>query len=223
MGRTGRVMALAATATLLTAGGAATQVVQERVDLAAIEKIREEGLERSHIDQLARHLTDVIGPRLTGSSNMFKANEWTAEKFREWNLANVTVEAWGEFGRGWENISYSGRILDPYARILHAHPMAWTGSTEGTLTGEVTIVVADSIDDLDAYRGKLRDAIVLLGTPAVMAPEFVPNPLRRPLEGLVAANDPNVRQRGDFERRRAFRAARNSLWIEEGVAAVLHP
>ncbi len=62
------------------------QVAQERVDMVVVQRIRTEGLERSQIPQLAHHLTDVIGPRLTGSPAMRRANDWTAEKFREWGL-----------------------------------------------------------------------------------------------------------------------------------------
>src|SRR5688572_32085914 len=86
----------------LTQPPAQAQVAQERVDLATVQRIREEGLQRSQIDNLAQHLLDVIGPRLTGSPGMKQANDWTAAKLREWGLQNVVVEAWGTFGRGRE-------------------------------------------------------------------------------------------------------------------------
>ncbi|MGD8868618.1 MAG: hypothetical protein PVI01_13355, partial [Gemmatimonadales bacterium] len=133
-------LALAAVTWLGQATWANAQVVQESVDLDVVEAIREEGLERSQIGQLAGHLTDVIGPRLTGSPAMVTANEWTAETLRGWGLQNVVVEPWGEFGRGWTNLSFSGRIVEPYVQILDALPVAWTASTRGTLKGAAVIV-----------------------------------------------------------------------------------
>jgi hypothetical protein len=107
----GRVGSLAGALAVLAAlpSVASAQVAQESVDLAVVQQIREEGLERSQIPDLARYLTEVIGPRLTGSPAMRQANNWTADKLREWGLENVQVEPWGEFGRGWEQVSYSGR------------------------------------------------------------------------------------------------------------------
>ena len=71
---------------LTLAPAAPAQVASEAVDLDVVDRIRREGLENSHMEELARHLTDVIGPRLTNSPGMTRANEWTAEKLREWGL-----------------------------------------------------------------------------------------------------------------------------------------
>src|SRR5262245_21858836 len=102
----------------------AGQVAQERVDLDVVRRIRDEGLNRSQIPELARQLTDEIGPRLTGSPAMRKANDWAAAKLREWGLTNVQVEPWGEFGRGWENVAYAGRFLTPFTQPLIGYPQA---------------------------------------------------------------------------------------------------
>ena len=82
-----------------TAAPAAAQVVQERVDLTVVQRIRDEALNRSQIPELASYLTDVIGPRLTGSTGMRQANDWTAGQLRGWGLANVAIEPWGKIGR----------------------------------------------------------------------------------------------------------------------------
>src|SRR5690242_1730873 len=109
---------------------AAQQAQQERLDLAALARIRDEGLNRSHVDSLAGYLTDVIGPRLTGSSNLRRAQEWARQTFTAWGLQNVQVEPWDSlFGRGWERVSYEGRWLAPYEQPLYAMPLAWSGST----------------------------------------------------------------------------------------------
>ena len=106
------------------------QMIAERVDLSAVQKIRDEGMSRSKLDGLASYLTDVIGARLTNSPASRKANEWAAGTFRSWGLANVKIEPWDTtFGRGWEVVAYSGRILEPWPKPLEAYPQAWSGST----------------------------------------------------------------------------------------------
>jgi len=66
-----------------------------------IDRIKDEGLNRSQLMATLSHLTDVIGPRLTGSPNLMRANEWTCQILTKWGLANAHLEAWGPFGKGW--------------------------------------------------------------------------------------------------------------------------
>ena len=103
-----------------------------------MQRIRDEGLNRSQIPQLAHYLTDVIGPRVTGSHAIRRANQWTAAKLREWGATNVVVEPWGEFGRGWERVLFSARMVEPFVQPLNAQPLAWTGSTRGSSSMTVT-------------------------------------------------------------------------------------
>ncbi|MGH9258540.1 MAG: M20/M25/M40 family metallo-hydrolase, partial [Acidimicrobiales bacterium] len=166
-------------------GLSAQQVVQERVDLAVVQRIRDEGLNRSQVTELAGYLMDVIGPRLTGSSNMRRANDWTAEQFRGWGLANVTVEPWGRFGRGWERVSFSGRILEPYVQPLQGSSLAWSGSTRGTVTGPVVFVEVGDTADLAKYRGKVRGAWIMRDTAIAVGPDFDPAPLRTPFDRVL--------------------------------------
>jgi carboxypeptidase Q len=163
---------------------ASAQIAQERVDLAVVERIRDEGMNRSQLEQLAHHLTDVIGPRLTGSPAMKRANEWSAQKFREWGLQNVVVEPWGQFGRGWEFVSYAGRIMQPHVHPLIAQPLAWTGSTRGTQEGPVVAIQAVTPEELRTqYRGRLRGAWVLPTRHVPHQPEF------REVQRRIDAND----------------------------------
>ena len=170
--------------TMLLSSTVAGQVIQEKVDLGAVHRIREEGLSRSHIPALADYLTNVIGPRLTGSSGMRRANEWTAQQFKEWGLANVAIQPWGRFGRGWERVSFAGRILDPWIQPVQGSPLAWSGSTRGPVTGPVVIVRVADTTDFAKYRGKLRGAWIMQDTMISVSPEFEPAPLRTPLERL---------------------------------------
>jgi hypothetical protein len=225
-----RWILLAGAAAVLAPAVAPAQVAQERVDLAIVQQIREEGFQRSQLDALAHHLVDVIGPRLTGSPGMRRANDWTAETLRTWGLSGVTVEPWGEFGRGWERVSYSGRILTPFVQPLHAQPVAWTGSTNGPIEASIVVIEADSAADLAPYRGRLQGAAVLTRAPPDIDPEFEPRPRRTSLEALLTP--PQARQaapsnfaarREQFQRLRRLRAEMASFLRDEGVALILTP
>ena len=208
----------------------AAQVAQEAVDLGVVSQIREEGFERSQIEEMARHLTEVIGPRLTGSPGMAAANAWTNEIFRGWGLANAVVEPWGEFGRGWVQEDYRGRILTPFEQPLHGQPMAWTGSTDGLVRGQALVVEAESVEDLDRYRGQLGGAFILTEPMQEVEPEFEHRDRRSSLESLLA---PVETQGGDmseeeraafFARMRAQRQVRDAIYAraqEEGALGVL--
>ena len=76
-------------------------MAQEKPDLAAITRIKAESLSNSKVMDTAFYITDVHGPRLTGSPAAKSAGEWAVGKLKEWGLANVKMETWGPFGRGW--------------------------------------------------------------------------------------------------------------------------
>jgi len=133
----------------------------------------------------------VIGPRLTGSTAMKRADEWVVQKVREYRLENVHLEPW-RFGRGWEEVSYFGRMTEPFIRPLSGRPLAWTGSTKGLQTGPAVIVKAGSVEELAKYEGKLKGAWVLLDEAAEpRKPSFEPRAVRSSLEQLLAAPDPS--------------------------------
>src|SRR5215472_7652080 len=81
------------------------QPAVENLDLTMYQRIREEGLEHSHIMEYASGLADGIGPRLTGSPNLHKANEWTRDQFTAMGCTNAHLEDWGEFGMGWRQLN----------------------------------------------------------------------------------------------------------------------
>ncbi|HKD78312.1 MAG TPA: M20/M25/M40 family metallo-hydrolase [Candidatus Angelobacter sp.] len=136
---------------------------QEKVDLETISKIRYEGFHNSKIMDIASGLMDQIGPRLTGSPNVKKANEWTRDKLTEFGLVNSHLEAWGPFGRGWSNEYVNVRMVSPDVATLIAYSKAWTPGTDGPVKGEVVRVNIRTPQDLAKYRGKLAGKIVLVG------------------------------------------------------------
>src|SRR5579872_5697262 len=108
----------------------------EKVDLEMVTKIRYEGFRNSQLRELAEGLIENIGPRLTGSPNMKRANEWTRDTLTKFGLVNSHLEPWGPFGRGWSNDYVNVRMIAPDTQTLIAYPKAWTGGTEGAVTGE---------------------------------------------------------------------------------------
>jgi len=148
---------------------AGAQAPPERSERDAIARIRHEAFDRSQVPSLAHHLIDVIGPRLTGSSGMKAATAWTAATFTGWGLSNVTVESWGEFGRGWENLEYSGSIITPYPQPMPGQPSAWTAGTNGPVTGPVMLVNGGP-DSLAKFGDTLRGAFVIFWRPQALDP-----------------------------------------------------
>ena len=166
-------------------------MVLEKVDMGSIEKIRDEELNRSHVPDDAQYLMDVIGPRLTGSPALKHADEWVAQKMREYGLENVHLEPW-KFGRGWEEVSYFGRMTEPFIRPLSGRPLAWTASTKGLQIGPAVIVKAGSVEELANYEAKLKGTWVLLDEAAEpRKPSFEPRAVRSSLEKLFAPPDPS--------------------------------
>src|SRR2546428_10208800 len=102
---------IAALFVLLVAIPIVAQAPQEKVDLDAIYKIKDEGLNHSQVMDSLSYLTDVYGGRLTGSPQIKAAADWTRKKLMEWELTNVKLEPWGPFGRGWSNEKFTARAI----------------------------------------------------------------------------------------------------------------
>jgi hypothetical protein len=128
-----------------------------------IARIKDEGMNRSQVMQTLSYLSDVIGPRLTNSPGMKRANNWTLEQMQKWGMQNAHLEAWGPFGRGWTLKRFSAEVVEPLNVPLIAYPKAWSPGTNGALNAEVVYVDATDEAGLQKYRGKLKGAIVLTG------------------------------------------------------------
>lgn len=126
-----------------------------------IQKIREEGLERSQVMATASYLTDVIGARLTGSPELRRANDWTRDKLASWGLENAHLHAWGPFGRGWTVKRFSAQVVEPACVPLIGYPRAWSPGTDKPLTAEVVYFNPTNQAELDTFKGRLKGAIVM--------------------------------------------------------------
>ena len=140
----------------------------------AIDKIRDEGMNRSQVMQTLSYMTDVIGPRLTGAPGMKHANEWTRDKMKEWGMQNAQLEAWGPFGRGWSLRKFTAAITEPRYFPVIAYPKAWSPSTKGPVNAEVVYIEAATNADLAKYKGQLAGKIVLVSGIRTLKPNDKP-------------------------------------------------
>ena len=154
----------------------AAQPGVEDVDLNMYARIRTEGMTHGKVMQFAGGLIDGIGPRLTGSPNMAKANAFTRDTLAAIGLSNAHLEDWGEFGMGWQQINTWARMVSPDPEPLWLQAAPWSPATSGPVTGQIVYVPLNDEKELDALRGKLAGKIVLLGamrtTPDITEPLF---------------------------------------------------
>src|SRR5262245_31557120 len=139
---------------------------EEQIDLAAIQRIKEEGFDRSKVMDTAWWLTDMYGPRLTNSPQMRAAADWTVKKLNEWGLANVKQEPWGAtFGRGWSNQRTVVHVMKPEPWPAIAYARAWTPGTNGPITADAVLAPMTTDADLERFKGKLKGKVVLIQNP----------------------------------------------------------
>ncbi|HEY4306793.1 MAG TPA: M20/M25/M40 family metallo-hydrolase [Gemmatimonadaceae bacterium] len=128
-----------------------------------VGKIIDEGMRRSHTDADLRHLLDVIGPRLTGSPEVRRANEWTQQKFKEYGMDRTALEPW-TFGVGWTRGPMTVRMLTPQKRELLGVSWAWAPGTNGPVAGDVVYMDARTQADFEKrFKGKLAGKWVMMG------------------------------------------------------------
>jgi hypothetical protein len=207
------------------------QPAEESLDLTMYQRIRTEGLTHGKVMQFAGALTDGIGPRLTGSPNMAKANAWTRDTLTKIGLENAHLEDWGEFGMGWQQINTWARMVSPDPEPLWLQAAPWSPATKGAVSGEVVYVPLADEKELDKLKGKLAGKIVLLGamrtTPDLTEPLFK----RYTEEELKEMEGPQGPRRGgaappnlaDRARLGQLRQRALKMMNEEGVAAIITP
>jgi hypothetical protein len=136
------------------------QAPAEKLDLAMIAKIKDEGLNRSQVMDHIGWLSDVYGPRLTGGPGIRQASDWALTRMAEWGLVNGHRETF-PFGKGWSLVRFSAHLIEPQVEPLIGFPGAWTPGTNGPVVADVVRVQIDSEADFDKYRGTLKGKIVL--------------------------------------------------------------
>jgi carboxypeptidase Q len=137
---------------------------QTSVDTTGAGALIAQAMDHSEVMQNLQHLSDAIGPRLSGSPAMRRANEWTAQQFKS-NGLSAALEPY-TFGVTWERGSAALRLLSPFARNVTAHSWAWTEGTGGkTLSGPVILTDLSTPESLAVYRNKVKGAWVLPRAP----------------------------------------------------------
>ncbi|MDH4196040.1 MAG: M20/M25/M40 family metallo-hydrolase [Candidatus Aminicenantes bacterium] len=166
---------------------------QDMPDLGMMNKIRFEGLQHSQVGKLAAFVSDVIGPRPTGSPEISRANKWAAAKMQEWGMTNVALEPYDDFGVGWALRYVSAHLLKPHYAPLIAISVEWGSSTRGKITGQPVYVDIQSKADFAKYKGKLRGKIVLTQKPKAVPTQFTPDARRHDPDSLSALAETPVR------------------------------
>ena len=211
---------------LLVLALASATLAQEKIDENANARIRQEEKEHSQAMFTLHVLTDLYGPRLTGSPNHEAAARWVAKQLTDWGFQNAHLEPW-DFGHpGWLNERAAGYLLAPAHENLKFEVLSWTPSTKGTVTGSaVQLEVPRGPEippaaDAGAGRGrgrgpqyqqptreqleqwmaankdKIRGRMVLMGKAAKVAVNFNPPALRRTDEQVRAEFNPDAAGRG---------------------------
>jgi hypothetical protein len=207
------------------------QPTAESIDLNAYNAIREEGLQHSHVMDYAGGLADGIGPRLTGSPKMAKANAWTRDQLTKMGCVNAHLEDWGEFGIGWQQLNAWVRMTEPDTAVFVAQATPWSPSTNGPVTAQAIAAIINDENDIAKYKGKLSGKIVLLGpmrdVPVPDKPFFerYTDQDLKDLESLpVGGVDPDMQARIDrYVKRTKLTSKLLPFLTEEKVAGVIVP
>ncbi len=178
---------------------------QEKIDAGINAKIRAEENRHSEIMRTLHMLTDVHGPRVTGTPNLKAAGEWAIKQMESWGFTNGHLEPW-DFGHpGWVNERFTGHIISPVKDQLTCEVLAWTPGTDGTVTAQAVEIdlperptPAELTSFLDSQKGRVAGKIVLIGRPAKVEVNINPPAKRRSDEQVKTQFDPNNPNAGQF-------------------------
>lgn len=201
-----------------------------QMDLEMVYKIKHEEKTNSTIEDLSYLLTDFVGPRLTASKGKLRANEWIKKKMEVMGLENVIIDEVNTFDRGgWDNKRTYIAMTEPYYSNFSAIPKAWTGSTDGEISGKVILVDIKNDEDFDKYKGQLQNKIVLLHSKSSYKVSFESFASRYTDEELenIQKESYDKRRWGNFNyvewrKMRKLRAKIITFLNKEGAAIILH-
>src|SRR5438552_12358738 len=180
---------------------------KQRPDGDIDAKIRQEENSHSKIMHTLHVLTDVYGPRVTGSPSLKAAGEWAIKEMESWGFANGHLEPW-DFGHpGWVNERFSAHIIAPVKDQLTCEVVAWTPGTDGTVTAQAyQLMMPDRptpdalVAFFDTAKDKVKGRIVLVGKHTLVPVNLNPPPKRRPDDQVHQQYDPNNPSAGQFGR-----------------------
>jgi Peptidase family M28 len=205
------------------------QPATETLDLSMYQSIREEAISHTHVMEYASGLMDGIGPRLTGSLNLKRANEWTRDQLTAMGCANAHLEDWGEFGMGWQQPNTIFRMTSPDTAVFIAQAAPWSPATKGAVSGSAIWVDIKDEKDFDKYKGKLAGKIVFFGDMREVKPVDKPLFTRDDEADLKKIQDyplnpPNPNNNfAAFLKRMAIREKIGRFFASEQALAVITP
>jgi carboxypeptidase Q len=205
------------------------QPATENLDYTMYQRIRDEGLAHSHVMEYASALADGIGPRLTGSPNLKRANEWTRDQFAAMGCSNAHLEDWGEFGMGWRQLNTWVRMSEPDTAVFIAQALPWSPSSKGPINARAVWVNAKEEKELEKYKGKLSGKIVFFGEMREVKPVDKPLLDRRDEANLKQLTEypVHVGEQEDFFvtfiKRLEFRQKAGEFFAAEHAAAIVVP
>jgi carboxypeptidase Q len=201
----------------------------EQLDMSMMAKIRDEGMNHSQVMEIIFQITDASGPRLMQSPGYFKAANWAKSKLASWGLENARLEAWGNWGKGWELEKYYLAMTSPYYEPLIGFPKTFSAGTNGIAHAQVMLIEAKDSAGLSAYQGKLKDKIVLVKRMDSLTLGFQPDARRyndSELTGLAdydpkaIVSPPNNNASG-FASAARFLAQVKKMATQEGALGIL--
>jgi len=177
----------------LAALSISTPSAQEKIDRDINWKIRREATDNSQILRTLHFLTDVYGPRLTGSPNLKGAQEWVVKETTAWGLKNAHLEPWSFGHPGWANERLSVHVISPVKDALVTEALAWTPGTNGPVTAEAVQLVVppqptkDVLNKFfDDHRAAVKGKIAMVGAATEVRVTILP-PLKRREDNEVRA------------------------------------
>jgi carboxypeptidase Q len=213
---------------------------QEKVDLVMVNRIKAEAFQNSKVMESAFYLTDVYGPRLTGSPGLQAAGEWIVRTMKDWGMSKPEMEKWGPFGQGWACTRFSAQMKEPQFSPLIGFARPWSPGTNGPVQGDPILAMIANTADFEKYKGKLKGKIVMLGDPRQLTPvtkSLSSRYTETDIEALEMAPDPSIRSGfggggpqtllmprpavpaafADRAAMRQFRTQLNKFLVDEGV------
>jgi carboxypeptidase Q len=200
---------------------------KESLDYQMYDSIRKEALSHSQIMEYASALMDGIGPRLTGSPNLKRANRWTQDQLSAMGCSNAHLEDWGEFGMGWQQLNTWMRMKSPDTAVFIVQAAPWSPATNGIVSASAMWLDIQDEKDFEKYKGKVTGKIVFLGDMREVKPIDKPlfsryddTDLRKIEEYPLKQEDTAAALQAGFKRL-AFREKIGQFLAAEGAIAVI--